>query len=1036
METATDTSLPAGALSGTGKLVKSGSSTLTVDGIKAFSGTADIQKGTLAVKDSQFNFNATIAEGATLTAGAPESIGLMGYYYAVNASSLGSYWTNLATLEDYLATLTVNDIIPTSAHLTDGTFNMNKDNWPEPYKPGSTCPDYFVAVWRGVMTIPTDGLWELAVAWDDAFLLAIDGKELLTGTSNTGNAFRRASRFLAKGDHDIVISLMEVTGDCYCPIRISGPGQQLTLLPLAWLRPTLAAKRISGAGTLALEAGAGFHLDPMETGGRVGHDDTLGALALGAGSYFAQLGSLLTVGTADLSAQSGVAAVRNGDLFLTGGAGSPALNLTAGATAVLALKGDWTARGVNGEGTVSIDGGAYAMEFTGDDDCGISSDKTYTHAVDLPNDNSNSKLPVINGVQFTKTGDYSGFPTSPWNSASGGVDGNQGNDANANLSPMASLLWDFCYNLGAMDATIGGLTPGQLYDFRLYYKNFGNNQRWFTMTFMVEGQAVGTIRWNPDGHKRSIIGCRYRAGASGELHIVVSDTMADTPHYYGFTNEVLPDEDIPAHTLTLAPAADETPTLTGAIVGEGSVTVDGAGTQILGGKVAVAGGLTVENGAVELLPGAALQTGATIGANGTLAAYPGNVTINGLAGQGTFALPGQISIHYVTSNADSGISSSKTYTHALDCGTGDDGATVNGVTFTKVTGGSAANYSNGPGSAHAGGNLGHISIPSDQSVYNIYRDMCYNKTDATPAVFSGLTPGKRYDMRIYIRCWNDGVLTDGRERAVEFGFDTDDDSSNDDRVTIGVDLFEPGYLSYRYVALTDHINVTMRSLNSGHTLHLYGVTNEEFDDGTVTVNCEADSTFNGKLTGCGVWAKAGKGALTITGVSTANGPVTVAAGSLGVAEDGTATLGDVTVKSGAAIFGTGILGGVISVEAGGAIAGGTGDGGTLSAVKSITLAEGSVVQVRYDAAAGGTIHAPAVTLPDSAEVTYVTDTGLQTPTRVVLFTADEPITGPAAFDGWSITQDGEQVPSAKLSYNGDKTAVYLVNTFGTLILIK
>ncbi|MBP5319794.1 MAG: hypothetical protein J6334_02315 [Kiritimatiellae bacterium] len=604
---AADTTLAADTLSGSGTLVKTGASTLAVDRIMAFSGAAEIQGGTLSLKESQIKLNASVSEGATLTAKATEATGLMGYYYAVDASTLGSYWSDLRTLENYLAGLTPNDIIPTSAHL-NGTFDIAADKWPSPYRPNESRPDYFVAVWRGVLTIPTDGLWDFAAAWDDAFLLAIDGKEVLTGTGNTGNAYRRGSRRLAKGDHDIVISLMEVTGNAYSQVKISGPGLESFPLPLEWLRPALGIKRVNGAGTLALEAGAGLRLDPLDS-----IDDTLATLTLGTGSYFAELGGLLSLGTANLPS-GGVASLRNADLFLNGSGGSATLNLTAGATSVLALNGDWTARGVSGEGTVSIDGGAYVMEFTGDADCGISADKTYTHAVDLPNHSSNSKLPVINGVQFTMDGNYSGFPTSAWNSNSNNVDGNQGNDGNANLSPMASLLWDFCYNLGAMDATIGGLTPGQLYDFRLYYKNFGNNQRWFTMNFVVEGRSVGAIRWNPDGHKRSIIGCRYRAGASGELHIVVSDTMADTPHYYGFTNEVLSEEYAATHTLTLVPAEGEAPALTGALVGNGSVTVNGAGSQILGGKVSVAGGLTVAGGSVELLPGAALQTGVTIGA--------------------------------------------------------------------------------------------------------------------------------------------------------------------------------------------------------------------------------------------------------------------------------------------------------------------------------------------------------------------------------------------------------------------------------------
>jgi autotransporter-associated beta strand protein len=117
---------------------------------------------------------------------------------------------------------------------------------------------------------------------------------------------------------------------------------------------------------------------------------------------------------------------------------------------------------------------------------------------------------------------------------------------------------------------------------------------------------------------------------------------------------------------------------------------------------------------------------------------------------------------------------------------------------------------------------------------------------------------------------------------------------------------------------------------------------------TLTVAQALDTAYGGTIAGTGGLAKAGIGALTLTGLSFFSGPTTVADGALIV--NGTLT-GNVTVMNNAALGGIGTVGNVTSV--GGRIVPGTSPG-TLT-LNSLQLDETSIWQ--FELATAGVVGA-------------------------------------------------------------------------------
>jgi len=121
---------------------------------------------------------------------------------------------------------------------------------------------------------------------------------------------------------------------------------------------------------------------------------------------------------------------------------------------------------------------------------------TYTHKLDFPGDGQSAALP--NGVQFSAVG--AGLGTDP-------LTGNpysltMGNPSNWGSGP--DVLNDFIYNggqsAGAVETlTLGGLTPGTVYDTRLYYRNFGPRPNTVTVDTGSGPISLGTLNETPVG---------------------------------------------------------------------------------------------------------------------------------------------------------------------------------------------------------------------------------------------------------------------------------------------------------------------------------------------------------------------------------------------------------------------------------------------------------------------------------------------------------------------------------------------------------
>jgi len=197
---------------------------------------------------------------------------------------------------------------------------------------------------------------------------------------------------------------------------------------------------------------------------------------------------------------------------------------------------------------------------------------------------------------------------------------------------------------------------------------------------------------------------------------------------------------------------------------------------------------------------------------------------------------GTISYLPITNDADSGIAPSNYYTHAIDFGTHDNGAVVNGVPFAKgLVNSLPANFtytvSSGLRSDHGGNGGGNVT----GAVTDLFYDMIYNGSNAANGTatltFRGLVPGREYDTRIYTRQWGAG------SRTSNISFDTNGDAVAENQVTISEDnasVNPPGFaaanqayaLSYKFTADSNKLQVTFQQIDANWSWHVYGVSNE------------------------------------------------------------------------------------------------------------------------------------------------------------------------------------------------------------------
>ncbi len=187
-------------------------------------------------------------------------------------------------------------------------------------------------------------------------------------------------------------------------------------------------------------------------------------------------------------------------------------------------------------------------------------------------------------------------------------------------------------------------------------------------------------------------------------------------------------------------------------------------------------------------------------------------------------------------DAQTGVTSTKTYTHALDFATGNfstltQNAILNGVQFTSTTGTSGSNFSGLPGTMNNGSTTyASIATPAAEDVYQLLK-ACNAGTSSGTMKFTGLTPGVCYEARFYNRVWtvNGNRFVDfvaspnGGDEITSESFTFNCDGAKSDRV-----------LAYRYIAGADGtLSLKHTAQNSTNPLHVYAFTNEEVEEFSV-----------------------------------------------------------------------------------------------------------------------------------------------------------------------------------------------------------
>ena len=186
----------------------------------------------------------------------------------------------------------------------------------------------------------------------------------------------------------------------------------------------------------------------------------------------------------------------------------------------------------------------------------------------------------------------------------------------------------------------------------------------------------------------------------------------------------------------------------------------------------------------------------------------------------------------ITGDADSGISTAKTYTHAVDFGAGgtfsgfpnmiDAATTVNGVPFT-IGGPQGSNYSSTGLTTYIGTNPWTGAVPNgENSVGDLLNDFYWRNTFQAPAeqvlTLTGLTPGTPYVTTFYNAGWEIGRVRTGTVSASDGGSVTFDQNFTGHG--------HPNVLRYAFVAAGNSITYTFTPADPQNGYHQYAFTNE------------------------------------------------------------------------------------------------------------------------------------------------------------------------------------------------------------------
>lgn len=287
-----------------------------------------------------------------------------------------------------------------------------------------------------------------------------------------------------------------------------------------------------------------------------------------------------------------------------------------------------TINSITGAGTVTSTPANVQLtqkSFTIDAESGIGPGKTYTHIVD-PVVNDPNGPARVNGRTFDAAGSVSGNTatgtnwslSSAPNLSSIAEGGPTGAALPSTLDPngMQKLFRDFYYvslpsGTGTHTLTLTNLEVGKTYETRLYNRNWSSpTPRTQNITF-TNGSSVTTLNnFNQDGLTTpNYLPFRFTANATS-LSITIASQANASFHLYGFTNE-----EVKTPTLTVGDTTSTT--FNGSITSATSVVKQGTGTLTLSGTNSYAGSLTVNGGILRPTLAGAIPTDVTVNAGGT-----------------------------------------------------------------------------------------------------------------------------------------------------------------------------------------------------------------------------------------------------------------------------------------------------------------------------------------------------------------------------------------------------------------------------------
>jgi len=191
------------------------------------------------------------------------------------------------------------------------------------------------------------------------------------------------------------------------------------------------------------------------------------------------------------------------------------------------------------------------VQITNDEDSGISTDNTYTHAIDF----GTSGTATVNGVVFANDIGIAAGEQSNSGTRTYGPSAHAGNTPPAVSGDVDGVFYDMVWNgpdRGYIELT--GLTSGQWYDLRLYDRAWDYQGAIRTYYVAYDIGSDGSVEFTtpkidqnranltPPGLSGNVSWATsfvYQADTSGKIKVIIdlADDQTGTYHLYGLTNQ-------------------------------------------------------------------------------------------------------------------------------------------------------------------------------------------------------------------------------------------------------------------------------------------------------------------------------------------------------------------------------------------------------------------------------------------------------------------------------------------------------------------